>query len=469
MNKLLFLIASAHLAGQAFAQTNFSEIEPNNQKSQATPVIGITAGDTISGVSTGTSPLNGLDSLDLFRLQTSALPLSLYRHSLTITSAVTNAHGSSLRGLNQAGTPGVGGTAGTQDVFLQSSIPASSAGRFNQWYGFGKQEQVYYRAYGTSTTTPNYTATMSTTTVTPIVIVPEFESASPITFSTYGQTTVDTELMLYDATFTAIPGGVNDDRAGFPGNQSLLTRTLAAGTYYLAVSSGQLSSNQVAPADENFIGGFLTDFADCVVSEASTFASLDLDFQIIGANGTYSRTNPSPANDLFNVMWFQFTVATGASTVATPMCLGDGSGGPCPCANPGALGNGCASSSFPAGARLASSGVAGASNATDTLELIATNIPSTSLFFQTGGFPGAPISFGDGRLCVDSTIRRLGLGVPSAPNTASYPGGGTPIHTVGFTFSGSLYHYQVWYRTVPSLCGAGEYNLSQALRLTWQP
>lgn len=160
-----------------------------------------------------------------------------------------------------------------------------------------------------------------------------------------------------------------------------------------------------------------------------------------------------------------------AESVTTSFCLGDGSGAACPCANPGAAGNGCASSAFAAGAHLASTGFAGASLATDTFVLTATNIPGPGLFFQSDSTTAAQ-SFGDGHMCTASAIVRLGVVFADALNTASYPGGLTPnpIHIAGAPIvAGDLKHYQCWYRSQPSLCGAGNYNLTQGLSVTWGP
>ena len=173
----------------------------------------------------------------------------------------------------------------------------------------------------------------------------------------------------------------------------------------------------------------------------------------------------------FDIVWGRFTVGT-PSTSGTPFCFGDGLGTACPCANSGGTGRGCANATFPLGARLTSSGVAGASLATDTLVLTATDIPGPGLFFQgTGTFAsGAGIPYGDGLLCAGGTILRLGVVFPSG-NSAAYPGGLTPnpIHIGGGTASGDVRHYQCWYRDAFVFCTASTFNLTQGLTLTWGP
>ncbi|MBL8858299.1 MAG: hypothetical protein JNL28_07350 [Planctomycetes bacterium] len=159
-----------------------------------------------------------------------------------------------------------------------------------------------------------------------------------------------------------------------------------------------------------------------------------------------------------------------SGTATTPFCLGDGTGAACPCANTGAIGHGCGSSAFAGGAILSSSGNAGASVGTDTLVLTATDIPGPGLFFQANGLLGAPANFGDGHLCAAVGIVRLGVVFPVG-NVASYPGGLTPnpIHIQGGAANGNTRHYQCWYRSVPGLCSANNYDLTQGLTLTWGP
>ncbi|MBL8860139.1 MAG: hypothetical protein JNL28_16635 [Planctomycetes bacterium] len=160
------------------------------------------------------------------------------------------------------------------------------------------------------------------------------------------------------------------------------------------------------------------------------------------------------------------------NTPSSSFCLGDGTGTACPCANSGSAGHGCASSSFAGGARLVSSGIAGASAGTDTLVLTANDIPGPGLFFQGDGQFGGGLGlpFGDGLICAGGNILRLGVVFPTG-TTASYPGGLTPnpIHIGGATTSGDVRHYQCWYRDAAVFCSSDTYNLTQGLTLTWGP
>src|ERR1043165_913307 len=163
------MFAASGLAATVYAQVANPEIEPNETKAQATPAssggAGMAPTDFITGPSTGTSTTApGAASADTFLVKTAAAPLGVYRYRLTLGST---ANAATIRGLNQVGAaqatwPGAVGTAGNTDTTIQTS----STGVV-QWYGFGKQEQLYYRVTGTATSTAAYTATLSRQAVPP--------------------------------------------------------------------------------------------------------------------------------------------------------------------------------------------------------------------------------------------------------------------------------------------------------------
>src|SRR5687767_550339 len=130
----LALFTGASAWGQA-------EVEPNDSKATATPILGIVDGGTITGNSTSASAAG----IDTFRIKTAPAALGVYRHRLVITSAPAG-HTGTLRGLNQVNVPNPGpNTAGTTDTAVQtSSATATTPPRMNQWYGFGKEEEIYY-------------------------------------------------------------------------------------------------------------------------------------------------------------------------------------------------------------------------------------------------------------------------------------------------------------------------------------
>jgi hypothetical protein len=158
-----------------------------------------------------------------------------------------------------------------------------------------------------------------------------------------------------------------------------------------------------------------------------------------------------------------------------PYCFGDGTGAACPCdpGQAGLPGHGC-SNSAGTGGRLQAAGVA--SVATDLVTLHATGLsPSTTgLFFQgnlqqNGPF-GAP--FGDGLLCVNQSVKRLG--VRSATNGVIMFGHGVlgdpSIAAMGqVPASGATRFYQLWFRDAASFCTPAVFNLTNGVRIDWTP
>jgi hypothetical protein len=144
--------------------------------------------------------------------------------------------------------------------------------------------------------------------------------------------------------------------------------------------------------------------------------------------------------------------------------------------NAGAAGNGCANSSFPAGASLIATGNA-VDNAGDTLVLTCSNIPGPGLFLQANGLSGPFINFNDGILCAAVGIIRMGVVFPTG-GVASYPGGLTPnpIHIAGApvllggTPTAATKHYQCWYRDITvGFCNTAGHNMSNGVAVVWAP
>jgi len=155
----------------------------------------------------------------------------------------------------------------------------------------------------------------------------------------------------------------------------------------------------------------------------------------------------------------------------TSFCAGDGSATACPCGNDGAAGNGCASSVNPAGASLASSGVA--SLAHDTLTLVGNGMPDSSCLYLQGSAAlagGLGTVFGDGLRCVGGAITRLGPALNVA-GASAHPG---PAHLPlsqrgGIVTPGTVVPYQVWYRNAAAFCTPSGFNLSNGYSVTWLP
>lgn len=335
-------------AARAWA-VDYPEVEPNETKALATvPAAPLVAGDSLVGNTTGTSTtVAGPASADTFLIQTGPLPLGIYRHRLVITTAGTAGHTGTLRATNQlaapadtlAGIPWDGVTGifgGTTDAIGQTSSTTTTPPRYNQWYGFGKQEQLYYRVTGTASTTVDYFSTLETLEVTPTDIGSFQPGLITINFTGQGHTT-DTDFWVYDSDLNAINGYGDDDSSatlsGAPiattSLQSWLARNYAPGTYYLAVSNFSFMNNQPAASDDNFRTGSIADFPDIALN-SSTAINLNLTFTI--ADSVSSVQVPNTKVSQYDINWFRFTVvpAEGSCCLANASCIETSAAG---CAN----------------------------------------------------------------------------------------------------------------------------------------
>jgi hypothetical protein len=308
----------------------FLEGEPNDTKAAANVVSPMNPGDSIQGNSTATTGVG----VDYFDVTMGTAPLGIYRNRLVITTAGAAGHTASLRGFGQVAAPpdtmagipwdGVVGAANTTESAIQTTSTATTPPRFNQWYSFGKGERVTYRINGGTTTTSDYVATLERDPVTPV----DIGSYAPglITLSTFGQGhSSDTDMWVYDASLNPIRGYGNDDEstlAGTPGTgatlQSWLPRDFTPGTYFLALSNFQLTTDQGSPSDDDFRTGQMMEFPNSILNSSTTTA-LNLAFQITDSAGTslaVANTKVGP----YDVNWFQFTVTPEPSSLGLAAC-----------------------------------------------------------------------------------------------------------------------------------------------------
>ncbi|MBK9188381.1 MAG: hypothetical protein IPM33_05430 [Phycisphaerales bacterium] len=291
----------------AFAQVNNPELEVNDSKATATIAnsggAGMANADYITGTSTGTSTLAGPTSADYFRVRTALAPLGVYRHRLAIDQ-VGNI--GTIRGL-----PQTAGVIGTTDSVVQTSSTVTTPPRMVQWYGFGKGEEIYYRVTGTTSTTGMYTATLSTSPVA-ITDVSGTIAAGNVTIQTWniGNTT-DTDFWVYDSNFNALSDFGNDDEsiAGGGGGatlQSICTRNLSAGTYYLALSNWNFANNMPSPADDDFRSGIVLDFPDAAANSSTTATAVNLTFRVTSDAGVIDV--PASRLEAYGILWFRLVV-----------------------------------------------------------------------------------------------------------------------------------------------------------------
>ncbi len=148
------------------------------------------------------------------------------------------------------------------------------------------------------------------------------------------------------------------------------------------------------------------------------------------------------------------------------LCLGDGSGGACPCGNFGATGEGCANSTA-AGALLAASGTVSVS--AGDLVLTGSQLPAgqPGLFFQgvnaINGGNGNP--FGDGLRCAGGGVVRIQVRTASGAGVAFTT---VDVPATGGAAAGDTRYYQIWYRDpVGSPCGTG-FNFTPMVRVIYE-
>ena len=167
-----------------------------------------------------------------------------------------------------------------------------------------------------------------------------------------------------------------------------------------------------------------------------------------------------------------------ACSVGEVLCLGDGTGAPCPCGNEGLPGHGCRNSASIRGAELAASGFA--STGDDGLALACAFEPPgvTSVVLQ-GSQLVAPVVFGDGLRCAGGALKRLYVQNADAGGNLLAPPPGAPSIAARSAALGDPLQagesrvYQVYYRDpVLEFCPApagSSFNASNGVRVLWLP
>lgn len=310
-------LGDASLCGVACDAKHF-EVEPNSTKSTAQMVV-LGGDDAIVGLSTANGA--GEPGADYFRVHTEAAPLAIYEHTLTPSTLGPVGHSARVVGTAFL-TPVIG--LGTWPCETEPFVDGSDSGggqshrvdgsnRVNYWYGFGKEEGIYYHVWGSDTTTGLYIATLASTEVMPTDIgsfEPDVEGKITITTTGQGHTS-DTHLMIFDEDLVAIPG-YNNDRAhtngGAPANStntSFLRRTYLPGTYYMAIGINNLASTEGRACDDNRRSGQMQDLPNVVVA-TDGLAPTNVSFAVTDGAGTtaFPASRPGPAR----AAWFRFTV-----------------------------------------------------------------------------------------------------------------------------------------------------------------
>jgi len=338
--KIVSALVLATFVGAAYA-VDFPETEPNNTKATAN-LVTLNNGDSVRGSSQSASTTGtGALTADYFRIKTSAQPLGIYRHRLALTQTGTAGHVPTLRGLNQ-----VANVVGTTDTQIQLGIVSTVPARAITWYGFGKQEEIYYRVAGATMTAGVYTSTLTDTTVAPVIAAGTLLDLGPVKFQTVNTLgTFNVDMWLYDSNFDAIVGAGSDNvrtgaagtQGGFPVNSGFVQSGLAAGTYTMAIADFSAGNNLASPAgDGDSTSGNVMDFPNGYFSSvvnppgaANVSLYISDNFgNVINAPVVFA------ANEFGQVAFVQFTISanteptaiTATASAAPATVINDGTG-----------------------------------------------------------------------------------------------------------------------------------------------
>jgi hypothetical protein len=309
----------------AVLAADFPEIEPNESKldADANGAFVLGEGDSVSGTTTGASTtIAGIGSADTFRIKTAPAAAGIYRHRMTLTTFGSEGHIGTIRGLtSSAGGPNLG-----TDAVVQTSSSTTTPSRMNQWYGFGREEELYYRVAGVAATTETYTATHTVEAITPTVF-PSVIQIGDITIQHDAgtNTAYDRDMFLFDSNFNVI-SGIDDSDA------TALTASLTPGTYYIGYGRYNTAAGNSAGSgiiQGTFQVGNILDFTDIVASSSAANGATSVTLDITSASGTTTATGDVPSS--YDVIWFSFEVGEPTSPVgqgtASPSTVpGDGTG-----------------------------------------------------------------------------------------------------------------------------------------------
>jgi hypothetical protein len=158
-------------------------------------------------------------------------------------------------------------------------------------------------------------------------------------------------------------------------------------------------------------------------------------------------------------------------SLVVPYCFGSGQGMPCPCGNhsPVGHGEGC-TNSLGTGGHVRADGWS--TLAHETLTLRGTQMPSSTALYLQGTHPvfnELGTQLGDGLLCIDGTLIRLGVKVNVAGASQFPDVGDPPLSVRGMVVPTTSHRYQVWYRNAAAFCTPATYNLTNGVEVIWVP
>lgn len=193
-----------------------------------------------------------------------------------------------------------------------------------------------------------------------------------------------------------------------------------------------------------------------------------LDLGVTGGSSAWLDLDQDGDQDLAMVSANHVLFFRNCATIGSTICVGDGSGPPCPCSNdvsPGATG-GCLNS-FGAAGELLATGFPSVSS--DSVHLDATSLPNSPALFFQGLTTVNGVAVGDGLRCVTGIVTRLGQ-ASAVNNEIRFPfGGQASLSAQGAITTPGVRYYQVWYRNAASFCTPSTFNWTNAIALNWIP
>lgn len=311
---LALLALASHTSGQ---QVTFG-IEPNEDKSTATPAVQMGSYDRLAlGGSQGfAAPPN------VFRIETEALPLDLYRYELRfgwISPSTVLGRTATVDHVDAQST-----------TALQTMVNLGSPSPYLCWYGFGKSEEVFvdFHVAGSGRMFSAFSELLAS----PVIErdlggVPEGSNVLRARAVPGTTTPYDLELLVFDAEFNALPYGANDE-SSLSMEGPALRFDVPPGLYHVAVCDHPAATH--LPPDVNDLRGVadVLDFAGALVcGSADTDVAIELLVEDSGG-AVLARGNETKFL-AYEALWFRVQVGTGQSL--SSFCPGDGSAGPCGC------------------------------------------------------------------------------------------------------------------------------------------
>jgi len=173
------------------------------------------------------------------------------------------------------------------------------------------------------------------------------------------------------------------------------------------------------------------------------------------------------------------STASPAWSQISQFCFGDGTSGPCPCANLSAPSTGGCLNSLGSPGVLTAFGMGALPIVTadisgnNRITLAGSGMPNAlCVYFQ--GSPGLPVLFGDGIRCVTNPFQ-VQLGTRTNVAGASFVGGtpGPAISLQGWWNiplpAPCTRVYQCWYRNAAAFCTPNTFNMTNGVSITWVP